>query len=614
MFFFDSPLVFAMQKSLNYRIQGAEVIEGGGVHYRTWAPGKERVAVVIHGADGSAARTISLQSCEDGYFSGLDDYGQAGDLYHYRFENREWPDPASRFNPAGVHGASQVIDPRSYQWRDAGWSAPALSELIIYELHIGTFTPVGTFLGAIEKLDHLVRLGVNTIEIMPVADFPGARNWGYDGVLLYAPARAYGTPNELRELVDATHERGLAVILDVVYNHLGPDGNYLGVYSRDYFHPAHKTPWGDAFNFELKPVREFFAENPEYWRREFHVDGFRLDASHAIVDDSPKHLLTEITERVHSLGGFVTVEDERNDPMLLRPTGRGGLGLDACWADDFHHVVRVLLTGEREGYYRYYNGTLDELNETLRDGWLLHGEERNRKGPAEAQECAELAPEQFIFCITNHDQIGNHAFGKRLSDLASPSAYRAASALLCLLPYTPLFFMGQEWAATTPFQFFTDHEAQLGRNVTKGRREEFSGFSLFRDAVARERIPDPQAKKTFLRSKLQWSELNEKEHRSTLRLYAELLRLRRQLPALQKRSRGNWRVLESKDGIVKLVYGNAPTDQCLIAVDLIGDHQNPFDDNHWQLLLSTNEGRFGGDDGAPFAQPETRVLQSRARD
>ncbi|MGH7937333.1 MAG: malto-oligosyltrehalose trehalohydrolase, partial [Chthoniobacterales bacterium] len=453
--------------------------------YRTWAPEKESVEVVIHGVDGSAARTISLQSREDGYLSGIDECGQAADLYKYRFENREWPDPASRFNPAGVHGASQVIDPRSYQWRDAGWSAPPLSNLIIYELHIGTFTPAGTFLGTIEKLDHLVKLGVNAIEIMPVADFPGTRNWGYDGVLLYAPARTYGEPNELQELVDAAHERGLAVILDVVYNHLGPDGNYLGAYSREYFNPAHTTPWGDAFNFELKPVREFFAENAEYWRREFHVDGFRLDATHTIVDASPKHLLTEITERVHSLGGFVTIEDERNDPILLRSTRRGGLGLDACWADDFHHVVRVMLTGAREGYYRSYEGTIDELNETLRDGWLLHGEERSRKGQAEAQECAALPPKQIIFCITNHDQIGNQAFGKRLNDIVSSAAYRAASALLCLAPYTPLLFMGQEWAAATPFQFFTDHEAELGRSVTKGRREEFSGFSLFRDPAAR---------------------------------------------------------------------------------------------------------------------------------
>jgi maltooligosyltrehalose trehalohydrolase len=603
-----------MQKSLNSRSQGADLVEGGGVRYRTWAPGKERMEVVIHGTDHPAAHTITLENCEDCYFSGIDERGQAGDLYKYRFENQQWPDPASRFNPNGVHGSSQIIDPWSYQWRDTGWSAPLLSELVIYELHVGTFTPGGTFLETIEKLDHLVRLGVNAIEIMPVADFPGMRNWGYDGVLLYAPARAYGTPNELRALVDAAHGRGLAVILDVVYNHLGPDGNYLGAYSREYFNPAHKTPWGDAFNFELKPVREFFAANPEYWRREFHVDGFRLDATHAVVDGSPKHLLTEITERVHSLGGFVTVEDERNDPMLLRSIGRGGLGLDACWADDFHHVVRVLLTGEREGYYRFYGGTVDELNETLRDGWLLHGAERSRNGAAEARECAELGPEKLIFCITNHDQIGNQAFGKRLNDLASPAAYRAASALLCLAPYTPLLFMGQEWAAMTPFQFFTDHEADLGRSVTEGRREEFSGFSLFRDPEVRERIPDPQSRETFLRSRLQWAELDEKEHRSMLQLYAELLRLRRSSPALQNRSRSNWQMLEPKHGIVRLLYGGAPGEQCLIAVDLIGGHQDSFDENHWQLLLSTNDPRFGGDDGAPFAQPEARVLQTRPQD
>ncbi|MGH8164843.1 MAG: DUF3459 domain-containing protein, partial [Rhodanobacteraceae bacterium] len=331
------------------------------------------------------------------------------------------------------------------------------------------------------------------------------------------------------------------------------------------------------------------------------------------MDNSEKHILTEITERVHSLGGFVTVEDERNDPMLLQSSGRDGLGLDACWADDFHHVVRVMLTGEREGYYRSYDGTIDELNETLRDGWLLHGEGRKRKGATEAQECAELAPEQLVFCITNHDQIGNQAFGKRLGDLVSPPAYRAASALLCLAPYTPLLFMGQEWAAATPFLFFTDHGAQLGRSVSEGRREEFSDFSLFRDPVERERIPDPQAKETFLRSKLQWSEQDEGEHGPTLRLYTELLRLRRTLPALQDRSRERWRVLDSEDGVVRLLYENAEAVPCLIAVDLVGGHQNRFDENRWQILLSTNEPRFGGDGAAPFAQAEARVLRAKAR-
>ena len=357
------------------RSQGADLVEDG-VRYRTWAPGKKKVEVVIFDPTGPAERIVSLVEEPGGYFNTVDPDGRAGDRYKYRFEGSDWPDPASRFNPDGVHGAGQVIDPSDYTWGDRAWSPPRVSELIIYELHIGTFTTEGTFHAAIGKLDHLVDLGVTAVEIMPVADFPGTRNWGYDGVLLYAPARVYGRPNDLRALVDAAHQRGLAVILDVVYNHLGPDGNYLGAYSRDYFNPGHKTPWGDGLNFELKPVRDFFVENTCYWRREFHIDGFRLDATHAIADTSKKHVLAEIAEVVHSLGGFVIAEDERNEPQLLLPPERGGMGLDAMWADDFHHVVRVMLTGTREGYYKSYEGTAEELAATLEHGWLFEGRKR----------------------------------------------------------------------------------------------------------------------------------------------------------------------------------------------------------------------------------------------
>ncbi len=599
-----------MEKFVNSRSQGAEVT-GGGVRYRTWVAEEEGVHVVVSDAAGAERRAFPLRAEGEGYFSGLDEAGRAGDFYKYRFGNGTWPDPASRFNPGGVQAPAEVIDPWAYRWHDESWTTPPLAELIIYELHLGTFTAEGTFRSAIGKLDHLVRLGVTALEIMPVADFPGARNWGYDGVLLYAPARAYGRPDDFRALVEAAHGRGLAVILDVVYNHLGPDGNYLGRYSRAYFNPAHKTPWGDAFNFELPAVREFFAGNPEYWRREFHVDGFRLDATHAILDASVPHFLTEVTERVHSLGGFVIVEDERNEVRLLRPVAEGGLGLDACWADDFHHVVRVLLTGEREGYYRDYQGTPEELYETLRDGWLLHGSARRRKDAAEAAEVAELAPEQFVFCISNHDQTGNQAFGLRLTELCAPAAYRAASALLCLVPYTPLLFMGQEWAASSPFQFFTDHEPALGRLVTEGRREEFRGFAAFRDAAARDRIPDPQAEETFLRSKLRWSELAEREHAATLQLYVELLRWRRALPALRDRARGQWQVLAPQDGVVRLVFA----EDVMLAADLVGGHDAALSSGgEWELLLSTNEPRFGGEGADISAQPEARLWRRRPKD
>ncbi|MEO8439388.1 MAG: malto-oligosyltrehalose trehalohydrolase [Spartobacteria bacterium] len=593
------------------RSQGADLV-AGGVRYRTWAPGKKSVDAVLYDMRGEVLRTLSLGKEADGYWSAVDPEGRAGDRYKYRLDGEARPDPASRFNPVGVHGPAEVVNPEDFSWRDQGWVAPPVSELIIYELHIGTFTPAGTFRAAIEKLDHVAELGATALEIMPVADFPGRRNWGYDGVLLYAPTRTYGTPNELRALVDAAHERGLAVILDVVYNHLGPDGNYLGAYSAEYFYPDHKTPWGDAFNFELKPVRDFFVENAPYWRREFHIDGFRLDATHAILDNSEKHVLAEIAEVVHSLGGFVTAEDERSDVQLFLPRAEGGIGLDAAWSDDFHHIVRVMLTGVREGYYRPYEGTIDELAATLEHGWLFEGKSRVRQRHGEPAQASEIPPAAFIFCVTNHDQIGNHAMGTRLNKLVSPAAFRAASALLCLVPFTPLLLMGQEWAASTPFQYFTDHKPQLGRLVTEGRRSEFSGFAAFRDPVARARIPDPQAETTFQQSKLRWEEMAGGHHAATLLLYREFLHFRRQSPALRDHSRDNFRVMAPSEGVLQLIFGRAGSEQCLVVADLVGGHARPptGPDYNWELRLSSNENRFGGEASTTFEGPEVRVFRA----
>ena len=415
----------------------------------------------------------------------------------------------------------------------------------------------------------------------------------------------------MRALVDAAHGRGLAVILDVVYNHLGPDGNYLGSYSRDYFNPTHKTPWGDGFNFERQPVRDFFVENALYWRREFHVDGFRLDATHAIVDNSEQHVLAEIAERVQSLGGFVIAEDERNEAALLRTREDGGLGLDAIWSDDFHHVVRVMLTSWREGYFKSYRGTVEELAATLDHGWLLAGEKRTPQVAGQPGAAAALSPEQFVFCILNHDQVGNQAFGLRLNELVSPAAFRAASALLCLVPYTPLILMGQEWAASTPFLFFTDHNRALGQKVTQGRREEFRSFTAFRDPEARKKIPDPQAEETFTRSKLDWQEANQGRHAEVLELYRQCLRLRREAPALRNHSRENFRVIPPDAGVLGLGFGQAGLEQWLVLADLVGGHRMPVLEAGaaWQLVLSSNEARFGGGEGPAFVEPEVRVLR-----
>ncbi len=603
-------------KAARTRSQGAEA-QTTGVHYRTWCEHKSATVVILD-SEGKTLRELPLEAEGEGYFSALDAAGRAGDRYRYRFDDeKSWPDPASRWQPEGVHGPSMVIDPGAYAWKDEDWSAPPYSRLVIYELHVGTFTPAGTFQGAIERLDYLVALGVNAIELMPVADFPGKRNWGYDGVMLYAPACAYGHPDDLRALVEAAHARGLAVILDVVYNHLGPDGNYTSVYHQGYSDPDLKTPWGAALNYAAEPVRAFFAENAPYWRREFHIDGFRLDATHEIADQSPRHLLAEIAEAVHSLGGFVVAEDDRNEPQLLLPPARGGLGLDGAWADDFHHILRVLVTGEREGYYANFKGTSAELAEAIAHGWLYRGQKQATTGLPRGGDTAGLTPPQFVFCISNHDQVGNRAFGERLGHIIAPEMYRAVSALLCLVPQTPLLFMGQEWSASTPFQFFTDHNHELGQLVTAGRRQEFRHFAAFRDPKTRESIPDPQAESTFTRTKLSWEELTVAPHAGVHALYQQFLALRQTHPAWRDRSLESWPALALGEGVIAFRTAPDVQPQALVVCDLREGLPtlNPDDErlqahngHAWRLLLSSNDERFGGD--GTSTGPVTLVLEA----
>lgn len=598
-----------------WRSQGAEVTDGG-VRYRTWCK-HESATVRVIDENEQNLRELKLAPAGGGYFSAFDELGAAGDLYRYHFgESAGWPDPASRWQPSGVHGPSMVIDPTRFRWSDEAWMPTLPSELIIYELHVGTFTDAGDFRGVISKLDHLAELGVNAIELMPVADFPGDRNWGYDGVALYAPARAYGHPDDLRSLVQAAHAHGLTVILDVVYNHLGPDGNYLGVFHDRYFNPNHQTPWGAGLNFVEPAVREFFAENATYWAREFHIDGFRLDATHAIVDHSAPHILAEITERIADEGGFAIAEDERNEPALLRSRNDAGLGFAGCWSDDFHHVIRVVLTGEREGYYGNFEGTSGELAETLEHGWLFRGQKRH-DGKFRGGTSSGFDPAQFVYCISNHDQTGNRAFGRRLGHLIEPAAYRAASALLCLVPYTPMLFMGQEWSASTPFQFFTDHRDDLGKLVTAGRRQEFRDFAAFRDPELLAKIPDPQSKDTFTRSKLAWDELENAAHAQTLQLYRDCLALRRNHPALRNRARENWSVHELEQGIIALAFLPEHRIDCVVLIDLVGGHQPPSlhraglgsNEQTWEPLLSSNDTAYGGNGELSFELPTVLVVQ-----
>jgi maltooligosyltrehalose trehalohydrolase len=507
-----------------------------GTRFRVWSPATEEVELLL---EGGAA--VLLERQPGGFHSALVPEVGAGARYKYRLDGRgPFPDPASRRQPEGVHGPSEVVDPFGYQWSDGDWGGLDPATLVVYELHMGTFTDEGTFAGAARRLPALVELGVSAIELMPLAAFPGRWNWGYDGVAPFAPAAAYGSPDDLRALVDMAHQLGLGVLLDVVYNHLGPDGNYLGAFSPPYFDETIHTPWGAAINFggaSSGPVRAFFLENAAHWLNEYHLDGLRLDATHAIVDPSTVHIISELATLAQGLEPrrLAIAEDERNLSTLVssRPAG---FGLDAVWSDDLHHELRRRLAGDQDGYFADFDGTVDEIVETLRRGWYYVGQVTRRTGKPRGTDPAGLPPERFVVCLQNHDQVGNRAFGDRLHHGLAPEAWRAAVALLLLAPETPLLFMGQEWAASTPFRYFTDHKEELGRLVTEGRRREFAGFKAFRDPAARERIPDPQAESTFEASRLRWEERDRPGHAEVLRLHAALLRLRREV-IVQRRER-----------------------------------------------------------------------------
>ena len=485
-----------------------------------------------------AGRTVAMQAAEAGVLEARVDAVGDGDHYQYLVgEDGPVPDPCSRYQPDGVHGPSEVVDPHRFTWTDASWRRPR-SLQAIYELHVGTFSTSGTFAGVADRLPMLAALGITAVELMPVADFAGDRSWGYDGVALYAPARCYGRPDDLRRLVDVAHGLGLAVLLDVVYNHLGPDGAYLPRFWPQYFTDAHSSPWGAGVNLDgpgSDVVRGLIADNATSWIEEFHLDGLRLDATHALEDRSATHTVQELANAVHALDPehppLVMAEDERNLSIMVRQPAAGGWGLDAVWADDFHHQMRRLLAGDRDGYFADFSGTTADLARTIRQGWFFTGQPCGYLGRRRGTATDGIPLDRFVICIQNHDQVGNRALGDRLSDVIEAAAYRAASALLLLAPETPLLFMGQEWAASTPFQYFTDHQPTLGRLVTDGRRNEFRRFAAFADPAARDRIPDPQAESTFLRCVLDWSERDREPHASLVRLYTRLLELRATLLA-----------------------------------------------------------------------------------
>ncbi len=582
---------------------GARVCDGG-VSFRVWAPDRHRVEVVLYAGDRPAA-VHPLDRAADGYWSGLVSGTGAGTRYMFRLDG-VWdrPDPASRSQPAGVHGPSQVVD-AAFPWTDAGWRGVPREALIIYELHVGTATAAGTFEALIERLAGLVELGITAIELMPIADFPGERNWGYDGVNLYAPARAYGGALGLKRLVDAAHAAGLAVLLDVVYNHFGPRGNYLPDFAAGYFTDRRRTPWGNALNFDgegSRAVRAYFVENALTWAHEYHLDGLRLDATQEIADSSPEHVLRELARRVHETLPpercfTIFAEDARNAARLIRPPAEGGFGLDGVWADDFCHEVRVTLTGEREGYlYAFAGGSL-ELAAVLRNGWLYQGQPDILTGKPRGTPVRDLPPASLVYCIQNHDQVGNRAFGERLNHIVSPAAYRAASALLLLAPCTPLLFMGQEWAATTPFLFFTDHDAEFGPLVTAGRRKEWADFAAFQGAET----PDPQTPETFARSKLRWEEQAAPAHAPIRRLYRDLIALRRQEPACRVRDRVESEIhIAGEQAVTLLLTGSAGSAAPLLIIANLGGAAScelslvGGGASAWTLILDTEDGIYGG--------------------
>ncbi len=491
---------------------GAQWAAHIGTRFRLWAPAHPHIDLVVEGRD-----PLPMEDIGHGWRERVVRDAGPGTLYRFRLpDGLLVPDPASRFQPADVHGPSEVVDPAEYRWRDEAWTGRPWHEAVLYELHIGTFTPEGTFRAAIGKLDHLASVGVNAVEVMPVGDFPGARNWGYDGVLPYAPDAAYGRPEDFKAFVEAAHLRGISVILDVVYNHFGPDGNYLSLYAPGFFTERHHTPWGIAVNYDgehSRPVRDFAIHNALYWIEEYHLDGLRLDAVHAIIDDTTPHLLHELSVRArHATLNrplHLILENEENAASrLLRSDDGRAERYTAQWNDDVHHVLHVAASGEGDSYYADYLGDTDKLGRALAQGFAFQGQLMQFRGSPRGEPSGELPPTAFVSFVQNHDQIGNRAFGDRLNAFAAPEAVRAVSAVCLLLPQVPMLFMGEEWGSAEPFPFFCDFSGDLADAIRDGRREEFRHFPAFRDESARDRIPDPTAESTFRSAKLDWDRVD----------------------------------------------------------------------------------------------------------
>jgi maltooligosyltrehalose trehalohydrolase len=609
---------------------GAEVLPQGGVHFRVWASRCQQVTVVIESGlkAGAAEVTVALMPERNGYFSGLVASAGAGMLYRYRVEDSAnlYPDPASRFQPNGPHGPSQIIDPEAFHWTDGTWLGIHLEGQVIYEMHLGTFTQEGTWEAASRELLELAGAGITLIEVMPVADFVGRYGWGYDGVDLFAPSHLYGTPDDCRRFVDRAHALGLGVILDVVYNHLGPDGNYLAHFSPDYFTDRYTTDWGTAINFDGErsgPVREFFVANAGYWIDEFHFDGLRLDATQEIYDQSPVHILAAIAQQVrHSARGRSTILVAENEPQhakLVRSPAQGGYGLDALWNDDFHHSAMVALTGHNQAYYTDYCGTPQELISALKWGYLYQGQWYRWQKQRRGTPTFGLKPATFVTFIQNHDQIANSSSGLRCHQLTSPGRYRAMTAVMLLGPGTPMLFQGQEFAASSPFLFFADHNEELSALVRRGRAEFLSQFPSIACPEIQSRLPDPGDPRTFERSRLDLSERHR--HTEAYTLHRDLLRLRRQDPVLHSQRPGgvDGAVLGSAAFVLRFFAENGH-DRLLI-VNLGRDlHVDPVPEPllappehmRWKTLWSSEDPRYGGSGTPPLESEDNWHIPGEA--
>jgi maltooligosyltrehalose trehalohydrolase len=580
---------------MSFRL-GATYLGEGRCHFLVWAPAAAKVEVHVV---GPSERTLVMEPQDRGYHEVLAEGMAPGNRYFYRLDGgNERPDPASRYQPEGVHGPSEVVD-LNFQWGDAGWMGLELANYILYELHVGTYTEGGTFEAVIPHLDGLCELGVSAVELMPVAQFPGERNWGYDGAYPFAVQNSYGGPAGLKALVEACHARGLAVVLDVVYNHLGPEGNYLAQFG-PYFTDAYRTPWGQAINFdgpESDEVRRFFIENALYWTKDFHIDALRLDAIHAIVDPSARPILEELGAAVHRQARqlkrriCVIAESDRNDSRIIRRRAAGGYGLDAQWSDDFHHALHTLLTPERNGYYSDF-GDVEQLARAYREGFVYSGQYSNYRKRSHGNSSRGLPSERFVVFAQNHDQVGNRMMGERLSNLVSFEAQKMAAGALLLSPFTPLLFMGEEYGEIAPFTYFVSHsDPGLIEAVRKGRQEEFSAFEWAGQ------IPDPQSAETFQGCKLNHALKSEGDHRALYNFVRELIRLRRELPAFSRNGRDETEAIAFEREKLLWVRRWRRDDQAVMIVNLGSQPATavfPFPKACFRKILDSADPRWNG--------------------